>query len=387
MNANLGANDRSRILICSRDPDAIRVMDGVFSSLAAYDTIIEPLEQLLGRKTIETDGFDAAIVDIANGAVLDDPRFAEFRGKLGRSPVIFISSELPTERMRQLIKLDGTDWLPKPLQTRALIDTVNSVTQRLKANGNRVYAVLPCGGGSGGTCVSIMLAYYLSRAHKRNQPSAALFDLDFSRAAVSAYLNTDSNYDLTEVLGRPERIDLEFIDIIKRKHPTGFSVFSHESPALMTHPQGAEIVLRMLDIVAFQHDHTVVDLTSCEAKWTQQVLAAVNRVVIVTTNSIPGLQRAKNLVRRVSETRGDGKDIAVVINKVHGSLFNPGIKKKDIVRIFGQTSATVLPYEFQVLTEALNRGVLPIDVNPWSGFCGRIKQVADEVRATAQVAA
>lgn len=382
MNANLQATGRSRILICSRDPDAIRVMDSVFSSLAAYDTAIEPLEPLLGRKTIETDSFDVAIIDIANGAILDDRRFAEFRSKLGRSPVIFISSELPSERMRQLIKLDGIDWLPKPLQTRALIDTVNSVTQRLKANGNRVYAVLPCGGGSGGTCVSIMLAYYLSRARKRSQPTAALFDLDFSRAAASAYLNSESNYDLSEVLGRPERIDLEFIDIIKRKHQTGFSIFSHESPGLMTHMQGAEVVLRMLDIVAVQHDHTVVDLPSCEAKWTEQVLAAVNSVVVVTNNSIPALQRAKDLVHRVSEIRGGNNNITVTINKVHSNLFNPGIKKKEILRIFGQVPVTVLPYEFQVLTEALNRGVLPLDVNPRSGFCGRIKQIAEEVRAT-----
>jgi pilus assembly protein CpaE len=227
-----------------------------------------------------------------------------------------------------------------------------------------------------------MLAYYLSRARKRSQPTAALFDLDFSRAAASAYLNSESNYDLSEVLDRPERIDLEFIDIIKRKHQTGFSIFSHESRGLMTHTQGAEVVLRMLDIVAVQHDHTVVDLPSCEAKWTDQVLAAVNSVVIVTNNSIPALQRAKDLVRRVSEIRGGGNNTSVVINKVHSSLFNPGIKKKDILRIFNQTPVSVLPYEFQVLTEALNRGVLPLDVNPRSGFCSRIKQIAEEVRAT-----
>lgn len=383
MNVNLSTTSRSRILICSQDRDAARTMDNIISSLAAFDTTVVSLDVLVQNKTFDADSFDAVIIDLGNGVALDNPRLAEVRGRFGKVPVVFVSDELTPERMRQLIKLDGTDWLPKPLQPRLLIDTVNTVTQRLKANANNVYAVLPCGGGAGATSVAIMLAYYLSRARKRSQPTVALFDLDFSSASTSAYLNTDSGYDLTDVLGKPERIDLEFIDIIKRKHQSGFSLFSFASPALMTSQDAAELVLRMLDIVTFQHDHTVVDLASCETLWSDNVLAAVNSAVIVTTNSVPALRRAKETVKRVSEIRGSGKGISLAINKVRGGLFSAGIKKKDVQRLFGDAPVTILPDEPDMMTEALNRGVLPLEVNARSRFCSKVQVLADAMALVA----
>lgn len=384
MNANVSMSGRSRILIASRDPDAIRTMSSTFSSLAAYDTVVDELEAMLARKTIETDSFDIAFLDIGDGRVLDNPLLAALRGKIGKVPVILISNELAPDRMRQLLKLDGTDWLAKPLHSRVLIDTVNTITNRLKANANEVHAVLPAGGGAGATCVAIMLAYHLSRERKRAKPSAAVFDMDFSRAPVAAYLNSEGDYDLGDVVGKPDRIDLEFIDIIKRKHAAGFSIFSNESPAVMTNPQGAEIALRMLDVVAFQHDYTIVDLPSCDAAWTEQVLGAVNSVIVTTSNTIPALQRAKDLVTRVSQLRGDGQSVSVIINKVHSGLFRSGISKADIERVFGKTQVTVLPYEYQVMNEALNRGVLPVDVSSRSGFVTRLKAVAEHIRVQAQ---
>ena len=44
MNVNVGVIGRSRILICSHDAEALRVMSNVFSSLAAYDTEIESVD-------------------------------------------------------------------------------------------------------------------------------------------------------------------------------------------------------------------------------------------------------------------------------------------------------------------------------------------------------
>jgi pilus assembly protein CpaE len=380
MNVSVGLTGRSRILVCSSDAEALRTMETVFSSLASYDMVTETLASLMAKKAIDTDSFDIAIVDVGNGQILDDQRFVELRSKFGKAPLVFVSDELRTERMRQLIRLDGTDWMPKPLQSRMLIDIVNSITQRLKANANRVYAVVPCGGGAGATSVAIMLTHYLSRARKRAKPSAAVFDLDFSRAAVASYLNAGGSFDLSDVIGRPERIDLEFIDIIKKKHDSGFSVFSFESPALMTEQRGKEIVLRMLDIVAFQHDHTVVDLPSADTSWKDEVIAAVNATIVVTTNSVPGLQHAKAVVKRIADARGVATGCTVLINKVRGNFFNPGVRVKDMAKIFGDTPVIALPDEYSVMTEALNRGVLPSEVNSRSGFCKRIQALTEQVR-------
>ncbi len=320
---------------------------------------------------------------MGDGSILDNNTFRQARERVGNTPVIFISEALGNERMRRLIKLDGIDWLPKPIQSRTLINTVNTQTQKIKAGSNMVHAVLSCGGGAGGTSVAIMLSYYLGKARKRARPTAALFDLDFSTAASGAYLNIANSYDLTAIITNPERVDLEFIDIIKKKHDSGFSLFSFECPEIVPAPRGQELVLRMLDVVAFQHDHTVLDIPAYETPWKEQIIGAVNSAVIVTNLSVPALQHAKDTFKRVVRIRGDQKDVSIMINKSRRGLFRSAIGKKDIERIFGEIPVSVLPEEQSAMKDALNRGVLPVEVNSRSRFCAKIAELAEKVRVSA----
>ena len=92
------------------------------------------------------------------------------------------------------------------------------------------------------------------------QPSVALFDLDFSTGACGHYLNLLNEYDLQPVIANPSRVDMEFIDIVKKKHERGFSLLSFKQPSVMLSPKGGELVLRMLDVVSFQNNHTVIDI-------------------------------------------------------------------------------------------------------------------------------
>jgi len=383
MNVNVSVIGRSHILICSHDAEALRVMSNVFSSLAAYDTEIESVDQFMSRQTFDPESFDLVIIDVGDGSILDNDTLRKAREKISKTPVIFISEALGNERVRQLIKLDGVDWLPKPIQSRALIDSVNTQTQKIKAGGNMVHAVLSCGGGAGGTSVSIMLSHYLARARKRVRPTVALFDLDFSTAAAGAYLNIENSYDIKAVVNEPERVDLEFIDIIKKKHDSGFSLFSFECPEFALSPRGTELVLRMLDVVAFQNDHTVLDIPAQDTPWKERVIAASNSAVIVTNLSVPALQHAKDTYKRIVEICGDQKEVSVMINKSRSGFFRSGIGRKGIEKIFGDIPVGVLPDEQSVMLEALNRGVLPVEVNSRSRFCAKIAKLADKVRVAA----
>jgi pilus assembly protein CpaE len=383
MNVNVSVIGRSRILICSHDAETLRVMSNVFSSLAAYDTEIESIDQFISRETFDPESFDMVIIDVGDGSVLDNDVFRTARERIGKTPVIFISEALGNDRMRQLIKLDGIDWLPKPIQSRVLIDTVNAQIQKISAGGNMVHAVLSCGGGAGGTTVAIMLAHYLARARKRVRPTAALFDLDFSTAASGAYLNIPNSYDIKAITFDPERVDVEFIDIIKKKHASGFSLFSFECPDVVLSPRGTELVLRMLDVVAFQHDHTVVDIPAYETSWKERVIGAVNSAVIVTNLSVPALQHAKDTFERVIQIRGDQKDLSIMINKSRSGFFGSRIGRKGIEKIFGEIPVSILPEEQSVMEEALNRGVLPNEVNSRSRFCAKIAELAEKMRVIA----
>lgn len=380
MNVNIGTNVRAKVLVCSSDDALVGKVGSLFSQLASYEYEVEPLADFVQRKTFDAEAFDLVLVDVADGTILENPDFIVARNLLRNVPVIFVSEALSNERMRQLVKLDGDDWLPKPIERRALIDSIGAQFQKLKSGQKKVHAILSCGGGAGGTSVAIMMAYFLSRPRKRSSPKVALFDLDFTTAAVAAYLNIENSFDLRSIIDRPERVDLEFVDIIQKRQEKGFSVFSFESPGILTSPRGTELVLRMLDTISFQYDHTILDMPVNETAWKWQALSGADTVTLVTNPTVPALQFAKNTYNRLSEMR-DRSAISILVNRAQTGLFATGIGKKEIGQIFGDLNVTILPEDRKVLVEAQNRGVLPYDVSASSAFCRRIEKWAETVRS------
>ncbi|TCD16182.1 MinD/ParA family protein [Oricola cellulosilytica] len=376
MNINVSSEGKSRIIVYSTDPKLIKVVDAHFSKFAAYEYEAEPLATLLKKKKFDADHYDLVIMDLSDGAVLEDPSFPSARALVKSIPVIFVSDALTNERMRRVVRLDGEDWLLKPIDRRALVEAIAAQIQKLKTGTKKVHAVLSCGGGAGGTTLSIMLAYFLSRAHKRRRPKVAIFDVDFLTAAVAAYLNVENAFDLRDVINHPERVDLQFADIIKKRQESGFSVFSFENPEIYLDPKGVELVLRLLDVISFEHDHTVIDIPVQETAWKQQILKAVDTITLVANATVPAIQYAKATSARVRDIADPNCGIFVVVNRAHTGLFGGGIGKKEIAGVFGDQKVVILPDERKVMAEAQNRGVLPVEVSPRSKFCKGVDNLA-----------
>ena len=385
MNVSATIGGQTHLLVFSGDAEATRRLEVIISSLALFDAEVRDISTFARLKEQDLINYDIVIIDVDDGALLDSDEFKATRAGIGSTPVVFLSRALAPEQMRTLMRLDGADWIPKPIQPRPIVEALNSITNRLGSAKNIVHAVLPVGGGAGGTCVSIMLAYHLLRSRKREKVSSALFDLDFTTGFAGAYLNIENAYDLGSVTDHPERIDLEFVNLVRKSHKSGFSLFSFESPNIAVSPRSAELVLRILDVIALQHDYTVLDLPTGEAQWSDAVLRTVNSVTVVCNHVVPGLQRAKDIVRRLTELRGDNGGISVVVNRAKTGMFGRIVGKKEILKVFEGFPVTMLPDETATLTESLNRGVLPLEVHSRSKFSARLGILADAVREVVKV--
>ncbi len=174
-------------------------------------------------------------------------------------------------------------------------------------------------------------------------------------------------------------MDLEFIDVIKKMHDSGFSLFSFESPQLTYSDLGTELILKMLDLVSYRHDHTVLDLSSYMTRWQPTILSGVDTVTIVSGTSLPSLQRAKQRFKEISTLRGNEPGIHVVTNRLKTGLFGSQFGKKELGKLFDPSILTILPDEQQIMLEAVNRGILPSEVNQRSGFCSRIQQLSEGI--------
>jgi pilus assembly protein CpaE len=290
------------------------------------------------------------------------------------------SEELPDDRMRLLFRLNGNDWLKKPLERRALIDMISTHAPAAGATGSRVHAVVSAVGGAGASVIASSLAHVLAQPTKNGARRVDLFDMDFSSGSLGYYLNLVNDYDLLPVIANPSRVDLEFIDLVRKRHADGFSLLSFKQPSILWSPKGAELVLRMLDVVAFESDETVIDMPYYSTPWKDDVLTSVNSVTIVTDMTIPALHQARDLFLRLVSLRGSPASIFVVVNKYRSRLFGLGVSRKQIDKTFKDIRAHLIAYDWETLREALDRGVLPFEVNDRSRFCKAVGKLGALVK-------
>ena len=293
-------------------------------------------------------------------------------------PLILLSGEVTDQQMRQLLKLRLDDWHKKPLDRKLFHSSIMANLQDSRASASKVHAIISAIGGVGATSIAISAADLLLKRIKKSKLRVTLFDMDFSTGNCGYSLNSLSNYNLETVLNNPARMDAEFIDIIKMEHESGISMFSFKRPEIITSPNGSELVLRMLDAVSMQYDHTILDIPYYEVPWKDEVLNAVNTVTIVSNLTLPAIKHAKELLQRIETIRNDQDGINLVFNKTQRSLFGRSIHTKSLKELFDGAKLINFADDSSTMVEAVNRGVLPSEVNARSRFLKDLGKYVDQ---------
>lgn len=312
---------------------------------------------------------DIVVLDLGNPSNAELDALVEIRGNYGDVPVIIVSQALDDAQMRRLLKLKIHDWQRKPLAFADLQSALQGSIRNARQVANRVHAVISAVGGAGGTTVSIGMADILARKLAKQQTSVGLFDLDFSSGSVGQMLNQQARLNLDSVITNPSRIDAEFVSLIQQKHPCGFFVYSFKRRDFVTHLNGYEVVLRLLDAVTMEHGHTILDIPYYEVDWSQDVLSAVNSVTVVAELNIPSIKHALDTLKAIGELPGNQRQVHVLLNKRDTGLFTRSrIPEGKLKELFVETPFHYLPRDNALFSEALDRGVVASEVRPRSKF-------------------
>ena len=78
--------------------------------------------------------------------------------------------------------------------------------------------------------------------------------------------------------------------------------------------------------------------------------------------------------------RGENFPVQVIANRHRRRLFGSGIGKKDAARIFKQSNTVIIEDDWATMNEAVNRGILPIEVHPRSKFVRQVDKIAETVK-------
>jgi pilus assembly protein CpaE len=368
---------RKHIALYSADPQLRRDVATRLDALAIYEVqVAEPEAFLTGPAADSRPSL--VILDIGDGNLLAGSGLIEARATWGSVPLIALSGELHPDQMRSLVRLNAADWLKKPLDGKELLNAVTFHDSGSQATKSRISTFISASGGAGATTMALSAANHLASKSAQHAAGTCLVDLDFQSANCGAYLNLFSEYDMNGIVGHPDRLDVELMDVIKLTRKPGFTLYSFERPALPFESKGPDFVFKLLDLAAYRFDEIVIDLPNLESPWQSSVLSTSNEIFVVFELNIASLRRAKRLYAKIHELRGDAASITLVANKRKRKLFGNHFSRGELEKIFKVPHIKMISLDTPLLADALNRGLLPSEVHARARFNKDLKQMFRE---------
>ncbi|MER8727275.1 pilus assembly protein [Mesorhizobium sp. M1027] len=377
INTKVLPTKRKQVALFSSDSQFKHDVATRLDALAIYDVRISETDDFLKGPTPDTRP-GIVILDLANGELLGKPGIVEGRALWAAVPLIAVSDELTSEQTRILVRMNASDWLHKPVDAKELLNAVTFHDTGNQGTKSRITTFIGASGGAGATTLALSAAEYLASKSIERAASTCLVDLDFQSANCGAYVNLFNQFDLAGIIGQPERLDVELMDVIKLSRPSGLTLYAFERPQLPFEPQGADFVFRLLDLVAYRFDDIVIDLPNIETPWQNPVLSTSDAIFIVFELNVASLRQGKRLYKKIRDLRGNSVNITLVANKHKCKWFGNHFSRSELEKIFKAPHIKSVALDNALLTDALNRAIMPSEVDGRARFNRDLKRIFKE---------
>ncbi len=335
-----------------------------------------------------TDPVDPAIIESANLVIVDiDATRSEHLLALqrlmikvaGRAPVIVLTDAFDDVVGRWFLQIRVGDFLRKPMRKddlmRACIKVLRDA-QPVTGTHACVTMFMPACGGVGATTLAIETAMQQLLAGMPAGETVCLVDLDLGGNACAEALDIAPQLDLAEMGGSGERLDGQLLEVMLSRHASGLSLLSAQGRPGESCDVNPAVIGRLLDVVAARFDHLVIDVPRAWAPYTDDILAGADRIFIVTDMTVPGLRAARRLNERIRERGVAASEPKIIVNRFQtGLLFGNGLRRADVERALGVSFAGPVANNYQLVREAIDRGVALESVKSGNNVTTDLKRI------------
>ncbi|MEA2952193.1 MAG: pilus assembly protein CpaE [Alphaproteobacteria bacterium] len=367
---------KTRVVILTDDADFEDSVRATFAASPQIDLHVVKGALPAAAETLDVQGATVVVID------LDAARQEEMQALqslIARgSPVVAITQAFDESVARTLLQMRVADFLVKPVAPLELVRACARVAQAPAANETteaQIYTFLPAVGGAGVTTIAIQTAMSLLNSGAKGQSSTCLVDLDFQHGACADYLDLEPRLNLGEIEPRPERLDRQLLEVMLSHHSSGLAVIAAPNRPAEMRSFDPDVVTRLLDLVSSHFNYVVFDMPRTWFSWTDSVLLGSNNLFIVSQATVPGLRHAKQLVAAIGERLGEGAQAKVIVNRFEQRMFSPGLRRTDIEQALGDSFAAVIPNHYNLVREAIDRGVPLDEVKPGNKISLQLKKL------------
>jgi pilus assembly protein CpaE len=281
------------------------------------------------------------------------------------TPIVATATDASLRAVRQLIHIGIADFLPQPFSREDLLGALNQAAQtgvtraaRQTSSGDaggRVITFLKGGGGVGATTLAVHSACLL--ASDKSAPRTCILDFDIQFGTAALYLDLETRNNIADLLDdSPDRMDGALLRGAMSHHECGVDVLAVPPEVMPLDTLTTDFVEQCLKVARREYDYVFVDLPESWTVWSYAVLRDCDLIMLVTHLNVAGVRQAKRQIETLRLQELGGKPIKLVLNRAEKGLMKSR-QQKMAEKALGRSVDYFVPDDFDIVAEALNRGV------------------------------
>src|SRR6266704_2612009 len=393
------------------EPIKVLIVDDIASTLDNLQKLLscEPDIQVVGTAMNGKVGIEQAkklapdivLMDV-NMPIMDGIQATEtLAQEVPNSPVIIMSVQGERDYLRRAMQSGAREFLIKPFSGDELIASIRRVYQleqkkesflakttagmekapappadgetlRLGEHGKVVFFY----SGKGGVRKSLIAANLAVSMANETKGKVALVDLDLQFGDIGVLLNLDHSQGITDLIENIDHMDPEFIREIMVVLPP----ISPELADLVT----VDHVRRIFSELRKMFDYIIVDSSAHLGEINLEVLDHADRVVVVTSLSIPAIKNTKLALKIFDSLSIPPDRVVLLLNKsdAHSEFNKESVEANLRFPIAGQ-----IPNDPKLVINSINRGNPFVTTHPESEISQRIRELVAKLMPVVPAAA
>jgi pilus assembly protein CpaE len=310
-------------------------------------TTLSPADHLSVLATAATPQPDVVVVDL-RGRTTVPAAVAQLKRQHPLTGVVIVASQLDPALMLEAMRAGVGEFVTEsvtPKELKAALDRVAAT--RPMPDPGQVFAFVGAKGGIGTTTLAVNVAAVLA---KRKPSSTLLIDLHLAYGDAAVFLGVEPRFSVVDALENVDRMDDAFLRSVVGHTKIGLDVLASSERAMAGHVD-VRMVRSLIDCAARRYRHVVLDVPRSDSTLLDGLDMAAP-IVVVANQEVATVRSATRMSATLRHRYGAGR-VSVVVSRFDQLA---EIGRKDIELVIGGPVAQVIPSDYRLALEAVNRG-------------------------------
>jgi len=322
------------------------------------------------------------------------------RSKQPAVQVVILSVQGDQNYMRRAMLAGARDFLTKPPMGDELISAIRRAglmaqTEREKntqvqiapvigkvgavggygASRGKIVTIYSPKGGTGCTTLAVNLALTLHNEDTR----VVLVDGNLQFGDVAVFMNEQGKNTIADLAPRAEELDPEIVEEVMLKHAaSGLHILAAPSRPEYAEKVSSSQFIKVLEYLRQMYAYVIVDTAALLTDITLGAIDVSDLVVLVTTQDIPSIKNCRLFLDLLQTLGVERERILFVMNRFDKRI---NITPDRVTENLKQEIVSVIPFDEQTATKAVNRGVPFVLDNKNQPAARGVFSLAESVRA------